>query len=127
MLLNFRSKLRVIANHLASALALVAGATGCADDDSESASPQPAPQAEWSTHACEMPIPEGLTEDDFTCGSAVVPVDWAQGGGPTLTLEVAVLHARNGGATEPPLVFLGGGLWTLGRRRDQSAPASSRS
>ena len=69
----------------------------------------------WAEHACEMAVPEGLNQADFTCGTFMVPAYWDYPEGGRLSFEVAVLRAGNGSSKPDPLVFLGGGpgAWNI--------------
>lgn len=93
--------------HAWVAAALLA-ASGCGDDGDGDSGIDPGPTERWVEHACEMSIPSPLTADDLRCGTLGVPVRWEASSGPNLAVEVAVLGARSE-ATEPPLVFFGGG------------------
>lgn len=73
------------------------------------------PEGVWQEHSCEMAIPEGLSENDFTCGTFTVPADWDNPDDETVGFEVAVLRAKNTPSQSDPFVFLGGGpgAWNL--------------
>ena len=70
---------------------------------------------QWKEHSCEMSIPEGLTEVDFSCGTFVVPANWDDPDGDRVGFEVAVLKSRNSPSEPDAFVFFGGGpgAWNL--------------
>ena len=72
-------------------------------------------QGEWQEHECEMTIPEGLSGEDFLCGTFVVPADWDSPGEEKRSFEVAILKARGETPKSDPVVFFGGGPggWNL--------------
>ena len=74
-------------------------------------------EGEWQEHECQMAIPDGLQEQNFSCGTFIVPKNWDFPDDETRSFEVAVLNARNSPSKADPLVFFGGGPgeWNLER------------
>ena len=72
-------------------------------------------EGEWREHECDLATPDGLLEEEFRCGTFIVPKNWDSPGEERRSFEVAVLKARDGTSKPDPLVFFGGGpgAWNL--------------
>lgn len=60
-------------------------------------------------HPCEAEIPAGFTDDDVRCGSLTALQDRDDPDGPTLTVEFAVVLARQSPGNPDPFVYVPGG------------------
>jgi len=88
---------------------LIISTAGCSETTSDDPNQGDPVEPSFEEHACAISPPDGLTLDDFRCGTLTTVFDRDTPDARTVSIEAAVLRARNGDTDAPPLLFFGGG------------------
>ena len=86
-----RFSLLMSVSFLSTVLLLVLpGCSDSSDSRQETVTTEAGFRGQWQEHECKMTIPEDLTEENFRCGTFVVPANWDSPSEETRSFEVAV-------------------------------------